>query len=105
MPFPAMLGPVSTTSFRRIAVAEAVSYLLLLVATAVKYGAGNEAGVKVLGPLHGLLVLAYVAGVFSIRAEQRWSAATTILVLVASAIPFGAFVVERRLLDPERAGS
>ena len=40
---------------RVVSITEATSYLALLVATVVKQTGGSEAGVTVLGPIHGVL--------------------------------------------------
>lgn len=85
------------TTFRWVAIAEAVTFLGLLVATFVKYSLENERGVEVLGPIHGMLWLAYVVLVLVVRPEAKWSVMMTMLVLLASLVPFGGFVVERRV--------
>lgn len=85
------------TAFRWVAIAEAVTFLGLLVATVVKYNLENEAGVEVLGPIHGMLWLAYVVLVLVVRPEANWSVMMTAAVLLASLVPFGGFVVERRV--------
>lgn len=90
------------SALRVVSVAEAVSFLLLLVATAVKYGAEQEAGVQVLGPLHGVLFLAFVLGVLVARDPLRWDVRTTLLALVLAVVPAGGFVVERWLRSPAR---
>ena len=91
-----------TSKFRLVALAEAVSYLALLVATLVKRGFDGPDYVSVLGPIHGILFLAYLLLTLLVREEQGWTAWQTIIVLVASALPFGAFVVNSRMVrDPE----
>jgi integral membrane protein len=87
-------------TFRWIAIAEAASFLALLVATFVKYNMENEVGVQLLGPVHGVLWLVYVGLVFAVRSEAQWGLTTTGIVLLASIVPFGGFVVERRMLPP-----
>ena len=90
-----------TSKFRLIALAEAVSYLALLVATFVKRGLDGADFVSVLGPIHGVLFLVYVLLTLLVREEQGWTGWQTVLVLVASALPFGAFVVNSRMVhDP-----
>ncbi len=90
-----------TAKFRLVALAEAVSYLALLVATFVKRGLDGPDLVAVLGPIHGILFLVYLVLTLLVREEQRWTAAQTIVVLVAAAVPFGAFVVNSRMVhDP-----
>ena len=74
---------------RHIALAEATSFIALLVASFVKRTGGSELGVQILGPIHGLLFIAYVAIALNIRAELGWSARTTFWVLVGAVVPFG----------------
>ena len=95
-----------TPKFRLVALAEAVSYLALLAATFVKRGLDGPDLVSVLGPIHGILFLVYFVLALLVREEQGWNAWQTILVIVASAVPFGAFVVNSRMVrDPARSGT
>lgn len=97
-----------TSKFRLVALIEAVSFLALLVATFFKRVVEGPDLVPVLGPIHGILFLAYVLLTLLVREEQRWSVGQTIIVLLASAIPFGAFVVNSRMVHdpaPSTAGS
>ena len=99
-------SPPMTPKFRLVALLEAVSYLALLTATFVKRGLDGPDLVSVLGPIHGILFLAYVLLTLLVREEQGWSGWQTILVLVASALPFGAFVVNSRMVrDPAPAAT
>jgi integral membrane protein len=84
-------------TFRRIAVIEAASFLLLLTASVIKRTADEALGVQVLGPIHGLLFLSYVYVALQIRDAQGWDGRTTALILLGAVVPFGGFVVERRL--------
>jgi integral membrane protein len=67
------------------------------VATALKYSDRGETGVQVLGPIHGLLFLAFVALVLVVRAERGWSNRITLLLLVAAVLPFGGYAADRWL--------
>jgi integral membrane protein len=89
---------MSIKNFRYVALAEATSWLLLLIATGFKYGGDGPDLAPILGPIHGILFLAYVFLALNLREEARWDGATTAKVLVASIIPFGGFFVERRML-------
>jgi integral membrane protein len=89
------------TWLRWVAVAEALSYVALLVAVVVKYGFDQPAGVSAIGPVHGMLFLAYMGLVLLARDELRWSGRETLLAILASAIPLGGVLVERRML-PQR---
>lgn len=88
-------------ALRLVAVVEAVSFLLLLVATAIKYGADQPIGVQILGPIHGILFVGYVVLALMVWNERRWSTRTALLVLVGAVLPFGGFVVDRSILRSE----
>ncbi len=81
--------------FRAIALAEGVSYLMLFGLTMpLKYLAGMPTPNKVVGLLHGLLSVAYVALLIDVALQRRWSLVRSLVALVASLLPFGAFVLE-----------
>ncbi|WP_239330871.1 DUF3817 domain-containing protein [Frankia sp. CiP3] len=94
-----MLAPA-----RVLSVAEATSFLFLLVATALKYGTGHPGGVRVLGPIHGGLFLAYCAIMIAVARDHRWPVSKTLLALGAAVLPIAPYVVERRWLRPPAAG-
>jgi integral membrane protein len=87
----------SLKTFRIVALAEATSFLMLLVASVLKRTADAEIGVTVLGPIHGILFLAYILIALGVRPEQSWNAKTTLLVLLGAVVPFGGYVVDRWL--------
>ncbi len=80
-----------------MALAEATSFLALLAATYVKYANDAPLGVDILGPIHGILFLAYVYIAVMIRGSLGWSHRTTLYVLFGAIVPFGGFVVDRWL--------
>jgi integral membrane protein len=84
----------SIKTFRYVALAEATSFLILLV---VAYVVHSEEGVNVMGPLHGTLFLAYVVIALVVARAAGWTAKQTALVLVGAVLPFGGFVVDRWL--------
>lgn len=86
---------------RYIALVEATSFLALLVASYVKRTGGGETGVEILGPIHGLLFIAYVVVALRLRPEAGWSGRTTFWVLVGAVLPFGGYVVDWWLLRRE----
>ena len=86
---------------RYIALAEATSFILLLIASFVKRTGGDALGVHILGPIHGALFVVYVIVALNVRHELGWSGRTTFWVLVGAVVPFGGYVVDWRLLrDP-----
>ena len=86
-------------TFRVISFLEGVSFLLLLfIATPIKYFAGNDSFVKMLGMPHGILFLVYVVFAIMLKYELKWKAKTTWQVLIASVIPFGTFYIDKKYL-------
>ncbi len=89
--------------FRLVAILEAVSYLALLSAVVLYRVLDGPDFIGFLGPIHGIAFLVYLVLVLQIREGQGWSLWQILLVIVASALPFGGFVVERRLVDDSDA--
>lgn len=87
--------------FRAVAVAEAITWALLLLGMFLKYVTKTtEAGVSVFGPVHGVAFVAYVVTTVVVAVDQRWSPGRTVLGLLAAVPPFVSvlfdLVVERR---------
>lgn len=86
--------------FRAVAIAEAVSWAGLLVTMVFKWivqddpHSGIEGGVPIMGPIHGVVFLAYLATCFVARREFRWTPRTTLLALASSIPPFATAVFE-----------
>lgn len=81
--------------FRITACAEATSFLALLAASYVKHAHGEPVGVQILGPLHGLLFIAYVLLALNLASRAEWPTRTTALVVAGAVVPFGGFAVDR----------
>ena len=88
-------------AFRVVAVVEAVTYLVLLGAVVLKRVLDGPDLVSVLGPVHGIAFLVYLVRVLRIREGQGWDLGRTIVVILLSAVPFGGFWVERRLVTDQ----
>jgi integral membrane protein len=87
---------------------EGVSFLVLLgVAMPLKYFAGWPDAVRVVGMAHGVLFVLYVLAAVHAALEYDWPWKRTVLVLAASVLPAGPFIVEAKLLRSEtvRAGA
>ncbi|MFF5056445.1 DUF3817 domain-containing protein [Micromonospora sp. NPDC000663] len=85
-----------TRLFVAAAIAEACSWLALLVGMAVKYGPpDNELGVKIFGPIHGGLFVAYGLLVLAVARLRRWSLPVTFVALVSAVPPFATVIFER----------
>lgn len=84
-------------TFKTISFLEGVSYILLLfVGVPLKYLGSNDILVKLLGMPHGLLFIAYIAFALVIRKGMTWDGITTLIVLIASLLPFGTFYVNKK---------
>lgn len=79
---------------------EGVSLLLLMfVAMPLKYGWDEPILVKIIGPIHGIVFLFYVAFVLLAWRDLKWSFLRIVFpLLLASIIPFGNFYVDVRIL-------
>ena len=91
----------SLKTFRVVALTEATSFLLLLVASVLKRTADAEILVTILGPIHGVLFVAYVLIALNLKDEQRWTTKETGYILLGAVIPFGGYVVDRWLARRE----
>ena len=84
--------------FCRVAVAEGISYLLLLViAMPLKYIYDIQAPVKYLGWAHGILFVVYCVLLLIVWIKLKWKFGKVFLAFFASLIPFATFILERRL--------
>jgi integral membrane protein len=78
--------------------AEAVSFLVLLgAAMPLKYFAGLPAAVKVAGWVHGVLFVVLCAALLRTLIVAKWPLGRAALVFVAALLPFGPFVLDRRM--------
>jgi integral membrane protein len=84
--------------FRWVALLEGLSFVLLLfVAMPLKYWAGLPLAVRIVGSVHGLLFVAFLAALFRAALERDWPMRRWGLALLSSLVPFGTFVFDRSL--------
>ena len=84
---------------RIIGLLEGISFvLLLLVAMPLKYMLDIPEAVYPTGFAHGLLFSLYVIFVFIVTYQMKWSFSHCMQALIASVIPFGTFVFDKRVL-------
>jgi len=84
---------------RRAGQIEAISFLLLLgVAMPLKYLAGMPAAVKWVGWIHGVLFIIFCFALLRAMLVARWKIGRAALIFIAALLPFGPFVIDRRLL-------
>ncbi|MEJ5919745.1 DUF3817 domain-containing protein [Corynebacterium sp. H78] len=88
--------------YRRLAIAEMVTWALLLFGLVLKYVTKTtELASTIFGGIHGFVFLSYAAVTIIVWINQRWSVARGILGLASSIIPFMTVPFERAT---EKAG-
>jgi len=93
--------PPDLARLRFVGLAEGTSYLVLLgVAMPLKYLAGWPLGVEVVGWIHGLLFVAFGLVALQVTIARRWPFRRLVEAGIASLLPFGPFVWDRRVLQP-----
>lgn len=89
--------------FRLVALAEAFSWVGLLVGMYFKYlgTAPTEIGVKIFGPLHGGVFIAFLVMALLAGLAFKWGVMTWLLALLGSIVPLGSVIF---VIWAERAG-
>jgi integral membrane protein len=84
--------------FRLVGVLEGISYLVLLgIAMPLKYLADQPGAVKYVGWAHGVLFVAFCLLLLKVWIQYKWSFMKTTGAFIASLLPFGTFLLERKL--------
>ena len=87
----------SYNAFRKIALAEGVSFLvLLLIAMPLKYMANYPIAVTIAGGLHGILFIAFLVMAWEVKREHNRDWGWLGKALLASILPFGTFVMDKQ---------
>lgn len=87
--------------FRKIAVAEGVSYLAFGATMPLKYGLGILWPNKIVGGLHGALFVAFCILLLAVWVNERWSIGRVAAFGLASLLPFGTIWLERKVFGPK----
>ncbi len=86
--------------FRLVALAEGVSYVVLVfIAMPLKYAAGIPSVVRAVGMMHGVLFVAFTAALLLAAVERRWSLARCAVAFASSLVPLGTFAFDRSLRE------
>src|SRR5689334_6830342 len=90
--------------FRKIALAEGVSFLvLLLIAMPLKYMADYPKAVTIVGGLHGVLFIAFIIMAWEVKREFKTDWKWLGKAFLASIPPFGTFVLDKEWKRQELA--
>lgn len=80
--------------FRALAIAEAISWTLLIVGLLLRATAGWAVGVTIGGGIHGFIFLSYGATVILVALNNRWRAGATAVSLVSAVVPYATIPME-----------
>lgn len=90
---------MNVTQFKWLGYTEGTSFLLLLlIAMPLKYLAGMPLAVSIVGAAHGFLFVAYVIAAVYMAWRYNWGFKVLVLAVMASVIPLGPFLLEKRVL-------
>lgn len=90
--------------FRKIAIAEGISFLvLLLIAMPLKYLANLPVAVTIVGGLHGLLFIGFMVMAWEVKNEHKKDWGWIAKSFIASILPFGTFVMDHKQWKKEEA--
>lgn len=90
----------SIDRYRLVAILEGISYLLLGITMPMKYSLNIPEPNYVIGMVHGLLFMAYVAMTLQAFYQYKWQKSKGFLMLLASLIPAGTFYADFKVLKP-----
>lgn len=82
------------TLFRTLALAEAVSWTILIAGIIVRNTAGLPIAVTIGGGIHGFVFLSYAAAAILVAKNQRWGAGPAALAVISSIVPYATVPTE-----------
>lgn len=88
----------SLGKFRLVALLEGLSFLILLfIAMPLKYFWGFPLAVKYVGWIHGVLFMLYMVLLMQVWKQYQWKISKVAVAFTASLLPFGTFILDRKL--------
>jgi integral membrane protein len=95
-----MTNPIAR--LRTIALIEGISFLILLfIAMPLKYIWGQPQAVRIVGMAHGILFVIFCVALLYVTIIAKWPLSRAALLFLASIIPFGPWLIDRRMKDYE----
>ncbi|WP_299455676.1 DUF3817 domain-containing protein [uncultured Microscilla sp.] len=83
---------------------EGLSFLVLLgIAMPLKYIWQMPEAVKITGAVHGLLFVVYCILLIQVKIEHEWPLKKVGLAILASIVPFGPFIADKKLFQENEA--
>lgn len=88
--------------FRFIGILEGSSLVILLfIAMPLKYWFGMSNAVTIVGTIHGYIFLVYIVAVVYAMIVVKWPFRFTVGAVLSAFIPFGNFILDKRLKNLE----
>ena len=85
-----------------VAILEGISYLLFGITMPLKKMYGYHMPNKIVGMTHGILFIVYILLVLINTKKQAWSIKNQLLLYLASIVPFGTFIAEKKIINHEQ---
>ncbi|MCW2165663.1 integral membrane protein [Microbacterium hydrothermale] len=82
------------TLFRTLAIAEAISWTLLIAGLILRATADLSVAVSIGGGIHGFVFLAYGATAVLVALNQRWGVGPAVVAIVSAVIPYATVPTE-----------
>lgn len=102
------VAPSSLPSPKRLygalALAEMITWALLLFGMALKYSGMTDRMVPIFGMLHGVVFVSYCVVTVFVWVNGRWGAKLGLLGLASAIVPFCTYPFERAMLERGRIG-
>lgn len=86
------------TLYLRLALAEVVTWTLLILGMIGKYGFGLDWAVRIGGGIHGFVFLCYCVATVAVWTDKRWTTGTGLLGLVSAVVPYATVPFERAMV-------
>lgn len=86
-------------TLRVLAILEGISYISFAITMPLKYNYDMLLPNKIVGYIHGALFIAYLIWLVLAVKEQKWGFKHLFLGGIASIIPFGTFVADKKLFQ------
>lgn len=88
--------------FRALAIAEAITWTLLIAALITRALTGFAPLVTIAGGIHGFVFLSYGATAILLAVNQRWHPGTAVLAIASAIVPYATVPVELWLARTKR---
>ncbi len=89
--------------FRKVAIWEGISYLVLMTNMILKRIFVYTDLTMTLGMMHGILFIGYCILLAIVANKYGWSLKTIAIAFVASLLPFGTFVADKKIFSKQVA--